>query len=283
MQKCPNCGQTAERTVDWACRWCGYPLLSKFYKKIPQTYQELKEERLRQQGLLAIEEAEVLAPEPEPELEPELEPVAEQESEPVAVLEPEPVAVLEPEPVAVLETEPVAPKPKRAPKAKPEPKAKAKPKPKPKPAPKAKRKSAQKPKPEPKPAPVAALEPESMAESVPESVAEPELAPGVIELTVEELLSAYEVDGVAADTKFVSKTLKITGVVDRIEIKDTLDIHYIFLTGAETKLLQNVQCKFNRQYAPELSQLTTGQTTTVQGTYDGSIVNLRMRDCMLVH
>ncbi|MFC1929116.1 zinc ribbon domain-containing protein, partial [Chloroflexota bacterium] len=35
MQKCPNCGQPAARTEDWACQWCGYPLLSKSYKKIP--------------------------------------------------------------------------------------------------------------------------------------------------------------------------------------------------------------------------------------------------------
>ncbi|MFC1847468.1 hypothetical protein ACFLW5_01460 [Chloroflexota bacterium] len=271
MQKCPNCGQTAEVTVDWACRWCGYPLLSRSYKRISQTYQELKEERLRQQGLLSLEEVEVSAPEPE--------------LEPVAVLEPEPVAVAEPEPEP--EPEPVAPKSKRAPKAKPAPRVKAKSAPKakaePKPAPKAKRKPAEKPNPGPEPEPVATLEPEPMAESIPESAAEPELATDAIELTVEELLSAYETDGMAADEKFVGKPLKITGVVDKVEIKDNLDLYYIFLTSAEIKLLQNVRCEFNRQYASELSQLTTGQTAIVQGTYDGSMINLRMKNCMLVN
>ena len=42
MPKCPNCGQPAERTEDWACRWCGYPLLSPSYRKIPKTYEQLK-------------------------------------------------------------------------------------------------------------------------------------------------------------------------------------------------------------------------------------------------
>ncbi len=49
MRKCPNCGQTAERTEDWACQWCGYPLLSEAYKKIPKTYRQLKEEELDKQ------------------------------------------------------------------------------------------------------------------------------------------------------------------------------------------------------------------------------------------
>ena len=77
MRKCPNCGQTAERTEDWACQWCGYPLLSKSYKKIPKTYRQLKEER---------------PPEPEPEPEPVAEPEPVPEPEPEPVPEPESAA-----------------------------------------------------------------------------------------------------------------------------------------------------------------------------------------------
>jgi hypothetical protein len=79
MPKCPNCGQETARTIDWACQWCGYPLLSPAYKKIPKTYKQLKSEF-----------------KPKPELEPEPMP------EPVPVLEPEPI----PEPEPVLEPEP---------------------------------------------------------------------------------------------------------------------------------------------------------------------------------
>ena len=43
MRKCPYCRQPAARTADWACPWCGYPLLSKSYKRIPKTYRQLKE------------------------------------------------------------------------------------------------------------------------------------------------------------------------------------------------------------------------------------------------
>lgn len=31
MPKCPNCGQKTEITKDFACQWCGYPLMSKGY------------------------------------------------------------------------------------------------------------------------------------------------------------------------------------------------------------------------------------------------------------
>ena len=111
---------------------------------------------------------------------------------------------------------------------------------------------------------------------------ETELTSAEIELTVEELLATYETEGVAADAKFVDKILKITGVVERTEVKEALDIYYITLTGAETSSLQSVRCTFHRMYGAELSQLTPGQTVTVRGKYDGSIIDISLRDCTLV-
>jgi len=280
MAKCPNCGQKTARTEDWACPWCGYPLLSGSYKRIPKTYKQLKEEELPEQKPPVLEE-------PEPIYEPE--PVAELEPEPVAELEPEPEPIPEPEPVPEPEPEPV-PKPKRKtapkPKRKTAPKSKRKtaPEPEPKPAPKSKRKTA--PEPEPKPAPKSKRKTAPKSEPAPEPEpvleSEPEPTPAAIELTVEELLSAYETEGVAADTRLGNKILKVTGIVGRIEVKDTLDICYINLSSAARDLLQNVRCVFDRQHGPDLDQLTTGQTVTVQGKYDGSIMDIRMSDCVLV-
>ncbi len=201
MQKCPNCGQPTARTEDWACQWCGYPLLSGSYKKVPKTYKQLREEMLPK-----------LEPEPELELEPEPEP--------------------EPEP---------KPKPKRVTKPAPEP--------------------------EPKPAPA--------PKAVPQ--------PAAIKLTVEELIKAYAADAAAADAKFVNQILKVTGAVDRLVLQDNLDIHYITLTNAEGNLLQNVRCMLIREHDSELNKLTRGQIVTVQGIFDGSVINLRLKDCVLVH
>ena len=120
MRKCPNCGQTAERTEDWACQWCGYPLLSKSYKKIPKTYQQLKGEK---QPKAVAEPEPVPAPEPETAAEPQPEPAPAPEPEAAAesVPAPKPEPAPAPEPEAVAEPAP-APKPEPAPASQPTPK-----------------------------------------------------------------------------------------------------------------------------------------------------------------
>ena len=82
MRKCPNCGQPTVRTKDWACPWCGYPLLSRSYGEIPKTYEELKPKVVRSEKPPVVERTEVsLVPEPEPKVNPEAKTV----TEPIAV------------------------------------------------------------------------------------------------------------------------------------------------------------------------------------------------------
>ncbi len=237
MRKCPNCGQTAERTEDWACQWCGYPLLSKSYKKIPQTYRQLKEERPGEQK----------PPEPEPVAEPEPEPVVEPQPELAPQPEPEPESVVEPVPEPEPEPEPVA-----------------------------------EPVPEPEPTPEPESEPEPVAEPQPEPVPQRKPAAAAGGITVEDLYSAYSVDEVAADAKFTDKTVTVTGVVDRITVNDVHGIYYIILASAEKKEQWNVRCMFDRKYGAQLDRLTTGQTVTVRGKYDGYKANILMKGCVLV-
>jgi len=110
---------------------------------------------------------------------------------------------------------------------------------------------------------------------------EPEPMSDAIEVTVKELASAYESGEETADARFGNKILKVTGLVNRIEVKDTHDIHYITLSD-DKKILQSVRCMFDKKHGPELNRLITGQTVTVQGKYDGSMIEIRMRDCILV-
>ncbi|MFC1864700.1 hypothetical protein ACFLYG_02605 [Chloroflexota bacterium] len=228
MNKCPNCGQATVRTEDWACQWCGYPLLSESYKKIPKTYKQLKEEELHERKPPVAEETEARV-ETEPERIPEAAPTLEAKPELVAESEPEPAQ--EPEPATV-------------------PKAEIKP----------------------------TVQPET------EPPPKPELGPmtAAIELTVEELLSAYDTDEAAADKKFANMIIRLTGVVAMIDVKEKLDTHYIRLTDVKQRPLQNVRCIFEKKYGPELSQLTIGQTVTVQGKYHGSIMDIRMVGCVLI-
>ena len=225
MSQCPNCGQSAARTEDWACQWCGYPLLSGSYQKIPKTYRELQEER-RYQSLVEEEtESSVLS---------ELAP-----SPAMHIFEPEPIQESEQWAKQALEPEHI-----EEPGLKPEP------------------------------------VPES--ELIEEVVSEPEPVTAAMEATVEDLILAYEEDGVAADARFSNKVINVTGVVGRVEISEVLDVHYIILASADQGLLQTIRCVFDKRHEPALSQLVRGQTVTVQGRYHGSIIDIRLRDCVIV-
>jgi len=269
MQKCPNCGRPTARTVDWACQWCGYPLLSRSYTKIDKTYKELQEERLGESRPLVAEPEPVAEAEPEPVEEAEPEPVAEAEPEPVAEAEaePEPVAEAEPEPVAEAEAEP-----EPVAEAEPEPVVEAEPE----------------PVAEAEPEPVAEAEPEPVAEAEPEPVAEAEpdfgteTASGEIEVAVEGIAAAYQANKVAANERFTDKVLKVSGAVDKVVVRDTVDVYYVLLKGVARKVLWNVRCTFAKKDEAKLRKLTAGQAVVVQGKYAGYERNILLKDCALL-
>lgn len=131
--------------------------------------------------------------------------------------------------------------------------------------------------------PVAEAEPGPEAVEAVEEETEPvKIIQPDMEITVEELLATYTADEAAAEDKFKDKVLKITGTVGRIEVRDYLDFDYINLTNAEGNILEHVRCFFAKESGPELNQLEIGQRITVQGTYDGSIISMRLKGCMLV-
>ena len=109
----------------------------------------------------------------------------------------------------------------------------------------------------------------------------PQPTPSAIEVTAQELYSAYDANQVAADAKYKDKTLKVTGVVESIG-KDILDTPYITLTSGGQYEVWGVQCMFDEKYEPELAKLTKGQMVTVQGECDGYLVNVLLRDCALI-
>lgn len=377
MPNCPNCGQPTKRTEDWACQWCGYPLLSKSYSKIPKTYKQLKEERSHEQlsrltedtaspkielsfeelfsiftsdqveadarfknkilsvtgavarivvdydgdiyyvsltGAQKNEEYNVncmfdkknssqltvltdgqkvtiagkydsyemnilikdcsMVSSP-PTMEPPASPVtndislrpthtleSEEKSAPEPEIEPEPTPELAPvtEPASKLITEPeLVIEPELDLTSKPEP--------------------IEEPEPDLPPEPKPELPPEPEPGLIPEP--EPDLP--ALEVSVDELLASYATDEAVTNVKFGEKILNISGIVNRIEVKDYLDLDYIYLTSAENTILDHVRCFFNKQHGPELDQLTKGQKVTVQGTYHGSIVNMRLLGCVLVY
>lgn len=282
MPRCPNCGRETARTEDWACQWCGYPLLSRGYKKIDKTYQQLQEERLYEQELVREETGPSLESEPMPVLEPEAESVPEAKEELEVEPEPEAEAEVKPEP------EPAEPEPeieaRPAPEPVLEPERELPPAPEPEPVPHSE--PAPKPKPAPEPERLAPKpEPELKPEPPPQPVPVPELAPepatGIIAATVDELNSAFNADKVTTNARLTGKTLAITGAVDKIVVREHLDIQYILLTSP-TKGQWNVRCTFDKQHALQLKRLTERDMVTIQGQYGGYERNIIMRDCAVI-
>jgi len=289
MPKCPNCERETMRTTDWACQWCGYPLLSGSYKIIPKTFQQFKDEALQKAkperepdsgagpegGLETATEAELIV---EPVAEPakDREPTPEPKAEPTPPPNAQPAAEPQAEPV-------VEPKPAEGPKPIPEASVIPLGEPHREQLPEPEKAAEPQPGPEPSPEPVKQSEPEPMPQPEPVPAPKPIKKPKPVaeELTVDELIAAYEQDVPAADARFLDKRLMVTGVVALIDVKETLDTHYVRLAGAEGDISRSVKCLFDKEHAPALSQLEKGQTSTVQGRFNGSLIAIRMIDCEL--
>jgi hypothetical protein len=307
MPSCPNCGRDTRRTEDWVCQWCGYPLLSRSYKKIDKTYKQLQEERSANQDYREpepIPEPEV-KPEPEPKLEPEVKPEPEPKPEPEVKPEPEPELEPEKKPEPTPESEPIIlPPPEPAPelKAPPEPEKKAvpdEPEPEKKPEPTPESEPIILPPPEPAPELKAPPEPEKKAvpdepepkktpELAPEPEPEPELPPELeitksgADTTVDALNHYYQTDKAATHARLKDQTIKVSGLLEKVFVRDHLDIRYLVLTGEKKSGPWSVRCSFGKESVSEMNRLSEGQTVKVQGTYDGYGKNIIIKDCNLI-
>jgi DNA-directed RNA polymerase subunit RPC12/RpoP len=287
MAKCHNCGRETLRTGDWACQWCGHPLLYGSFKKIEKTYKQLKEERLyKSKGETGL----IQEREQEPESERKMEPKQDLELIKWIELEPEPEKVKE---AAVAqgieqETEPVK-EPERELEKIEEPESELEAEPTQETeieeevgaGPEEEGKQETEVVEESETEEIQKSEPKT-EEKVELKEPEPKPEPADIELTVGEILTAYEEDDVAADEKFMNRVLRVTGTVSMIDIKDKLDIHYIRMTGSGGDPWQSLQCMFDKKHSKALEQLEKEQTATVQGRYSGSVIAIRMVDCALV-
>jgi hypothetical protein len=208
MADCPNCGQATERTQDWACPWCGYPLVSGSFRQMSKTYHEAKVERL--QGPVAVEVV-------EPEMVDEAEHVVKYELEPEPILEAEP-----------------------------------------------------------------ATEAESTSEEGPVVETEEEKPPGIITITIDELNEACRADKKAAEDRFAGSILQITAEVGRIPPMESTERPCLILVGSGKSAARNILCVFDEQHEAAISRLSVGQLVTVQGKYDGCVINILVNDCVLV-
>ncbi len=103
-----------------------------------------------------------------------------------------------------------------------------------------------------------------------------------IYITMDELLAEYASDYAAATGKYVNRILRLSGFAAAIDVKEVLAINYIRLTDASLNLTKSVQCMFDKKYANTLKSLQKGQQVSIQGKYTGSLIAMRMTDCIVV-
>ena len=70
--------------------------------------------------------------------------------------------------------------------------------------------------------------------------------------------------------------------MDKVFVRDHLEIRYVILTGAGKSGVWNVRCMFGKESTSGLRRLDEGQTVSVRGKYDGYSKNIIMKDCVLV-
>lgn len=279
MSTCPNCGRQTLRTKDWACQWCGYPLVSKSYKPIDKTFKELQEERSlalkSTQPEYTPEPTDESVPQPETEKEPEVAPEPEAELEPLITPPPEPKEELPPEP---------EPKPKSKSKKKRESKTP----PEPEPATQSEKAPDSEPLITPPPEPKEELPPATE----PEVEVEPETAPAAevklediqdgMEITADQINALFKSDKAGAHEKFAEKTMVIKGKVEKVFVREHLEIRYIVLTGTQKRMTWSLRCTFDKESSSKLTRLKEGEEVTVRGKYDGYSKNIIFKDCVLV-
>jgi hypothetical protein len=308
MADCPNCGRQTLRTKDWVCQWCGYPLISHAFKVIDKTYKEIQQERLNVLKQNSPKEKFEFKLEYKPELEPTKEPPAK--SNYVAPAEPEPRPQPQYNQVPLPLEEPVTPDmpmqlTEPAPAFEPveqEPPVTYQTQPGPEPTPTLEPVAENPPEqpvmvtppPQSEVPPPQAVEPVTEStpppqpeviikpEPVPEPAIKPEDIQDDMELNTDVIDLLFRRDKEAADDGLTGKTIVIKGVVDKIFVREHLDIRYIMLTNAKKDMNWNLRCTFNKEESSKLGRLQEGQEVAVRGKYEGYSKNIIFRDCELV-
>ncbi|MDD5127945.1 MAG: hypothetical protein PHR43_07645 [Dehalococcoidales bacterium] len=275
------------RTLDWACQWCGYPLLTGNYHKIAKTYKQLQEERrIPVREPVAEDEAQIEAqveqprkPPSEPQLSirppardrpvPKPEPLVQSAPQPEFETEVEPPVDVAP--TAEIETVPETPPPPAKPELMPEASLV------PEVGQQLKKDAAESlPAPsQPIPLPAAFPPPAPAPQVDVKALLEKDV------FTADELDLLFQADRIAAGAKFEEKVLTVSGAIDRVFTNDGLGIHYVVLGNAQRSGIWNVRCTFEESYVSELKKLSPGQPLIVRGKYGGYGKNIILRDCIV--
>jgi len=102
-----------------------------------------------------------------------------------------------------------------------------------------------------------------------------------IQISVDQIDALFRADSIAANEAFKEKTIIIKGIVNKVFIRDHLDIRYMVLNGAR-RVVWSARCQFDKEAAGPIGRLAEGQAVALKGKYDGYGKNIIFKECALV-
>ena len=100
-----------------------------------------------------------------------------------------------------------------------------------------------------------------------------------IEVTAQELFSAYEEDEAAADALYKDNLLKVTGVIYDVGTDYIFEAPEVMITGGGEDEARGIDCIFDTRYESQIAKLEKGQTVAVLGMCDGYLINVLLLHC----
>lgn len=100
-----------------------------------------------------------------------------------------------------------------------------------------------------------------------------------VEITT--LLSQYEDNEVRADGYFKGRIVEFSGIVDDVK-KDILGSIFVTVGTGKRFEIPRAQCFFSDSHAASVSRLSGGSRITVRGRVEGLMMNVLVKDCILV-
>ena len=80
-----------------------------------------------------------------------------------------------------------------------------------------------------------------------------------MEISADQLDTLYRSDSSGANAKLSDKTITVKGIVDKVFVREHLEIRYIVLRGAGKSMMCSIRCTFNKEDSSKLNRLTEGE------------------------
>jgi hypothetical protein len=101
-------------------------------------------------------------------------------------------------------------------------------------------------------------------------------------VSASQIAGEYSNNEIAADQKYQGKKVRITANIEDIG-KDILNEPYITFSDGKEFSFSGVQCYFKKSDQGKLGSLRKGQKVTIEGIVEGLMMNVLMKDCVLLN